>query len=165
MPRTLGQAVAFLLGLSLAIFLSPFGGKAATSQAATIAETLHRAVNAERVRHHLIPLVRDPQLDAVAHAHSADMARRSYLAHVDPEGVDPLERIQAAGIEGFTLAAENAGRTDEADAPAAILRGWIASPVHARNLYAPPFNRTGIGIAQAPGGAWFVTQLYVTVPR
>ena len=165
MPRTLGQAIAFLLGLTLAILMSPFGGDAGARQAASIAEALHMAVNAERQRHHLIPLARDAELDAVARAHSADMAQRGYLAHVNPEGIDPLGRIQAAGIGGFTLAAENAGRTEKAAASEAILRGWIASPIHARNLYAPPFNRTGIGIARAADGAWYVTQLYVTVPR
>ena len=31
-----------------------------------------------------------------------------------------------------------------------ILRAWIQSEVHRTNLFSPPFNATGIGIAQAP---------------
>ena len=41
---------------------------------------------------------------------------------------------------------------------------WIESPVHRQNLYGPPFNTTGIGVARTPSGAWIFTQLYVTRP-
>ena len=170
MPRTLGQALAFALGFAAAIFMSPLSvriasGDAGTSTEAVVEAQLYEAVNAERARHHLMPLTRVPELDAVARAHSADMASRDYLAHVNPDGLNPLDRIQSAGIDGFTLAAENAGLTDRTDPSSEILRNWIASPVHADNLYAPPFNRTGVGIARSVNGTWYVTQLYLTVPR
>ena len=162
MPRTFGQGLAFLLGFAAALWLSPFAAGADTG---ALEARLHAEVNQERARHHLVPLERDAALDAVARAHSADMARRGYLSHVSPEGRNPLDRIQAAGIEGFTLAAENAGLTDRADPAPEILKSWIASPAHNTNLYAPPFNRTGVGIARAANGTWYVTQLYLTVPR
>lgn len=170
MPRNFIQGLAFLLGLGAVFWLSPLTIRAEASEAGDpaaqrIEAQLHIAVNSERGRHHLIALERDPALDAVARAHSADMARRSYLAHVNPEGRNPLDRIQAAGIAGFTLAAENAGVTDRSEPSAEILRNWIASPVHAENLYAPPFNHTGVGVARAANGSWYVTQLYLTVPR
>ena len=170
MPRTPIQGVAFLLGFVIALWLSPFvigvaHGDAGESRWGDAEASLYAAVNAERERMHLIPLLRDPDLDAVAHAHSADMARRGYLSHVSPEGLNPLDRIRAAGIDGFTLAAENAGLTERDDPTAEILRSWIASPDHRRNLYAPPFNRTGLGIVRAGSGTWYVTQLYVTVPH
>ena len=95
----------------------------------------------------------------------ADMARRGYLSHVSPEGRNPVDRIESAGIEGVSLAAENAGLTDRGDPNQEILTGWIASPVHRSNLYAPPWNRTGVGIARSASGTWYYTQLYVTVPR
>jgi uncharacterized protein YkwD len=140
----------------------------ADSNAASYAELeayLHQEVNALRARRHLIPLERDPALDVVARAHSADMARRGYLNHVNPEGQNPVDRLRAAGVEGFSLAAENTGLTDLSDPNREILRGWIASPVHRYNLHAPPFNRTGIGVSRAASGAYYYTQLYVTVPR
>lgn len=167
MPRTLGQGIAFLLGFAAALWISPLAIRASaqeTRESATEAR-LVAEVNAERARHHLVALERDSALDAVARAHSADMARRGYLSHVNPEGLNPLDRIQAAGIDGFTMAAENAGLTDRDDPAAEILRNWIASPAHSTNLYAPPFNRTGVGIARAANGTWYVTQLYLAVPR
>ena len=170
MPRTPIQGMAFLLGFAIALWLSPFGTGVASGEEFEArwggAETrLLSAVNAERERMHLVPLVRDAQLDAVARAHSADMASHGYLSHVNPAGRNPLERVEAAGIGGFTLLAENAGLTDRGDPTEEILRSWIASPVHRRNLHAPPFNRTGLGIMRAANGTWYVTQLYATVPR
>lgn len=169
MPRNPWQALAFILGFALALALSPFGSRPARGDDgapfAGLEAQLYASVNAERARKHLIQLERDPALDAVARAHSADMARRHYLAHVNPEGLNPLQRIQAAGIDGFTLAAENAGQTDRAEPTREILQGWIASPVHRSNLYAPSFNCTGVGIARAADGTYYFTQLYITIPR
>ena len=169
MPRTFVQGFAFLLGFWIALVLSPFCVRVARADEiethSALEARFHTAVNAVRTQRHLIPLDRDASLDEVARAHSADMASSRYLSHVNPEGRNPLERIQAAGISGFTLAAENAGQTTFADPNDEILRGWIQSPDHRRNLYSPPFNRTGIGFARAADGTWYVTQLYVTVPR
>jgi uncharacterized protein YkwD len=170
MPRTLGQGLAFLLGFWIALALAPFWVELARADSNAVSHAeletrLHQEVNALRARRHLIPLERDPALDAVARAHSADMARRGYLNHVNPQGQNPLDRLRAAGIEGFSLAAENTGLTDRSDPSREILQGWIASPVHRYNLHAPPFNRTGIGVSRAASGAYYYTQLYVTVPR
>ena len=96
---------------------------------------------------------------------SADMASRSYLSHVTPEGVDPVGRLERGGVDGFSLAAENAGQTSKADPGSEIFSGWLASPVHRENLHAPPFNATGVGVARGADGTWYFTQLYLTYPR
>ncbi len=168
MPRNLIQALAFLFGFWIALLLSPFTTWAAEGGEAPFAgleAEFHRAVNAERAARHLIELTRRSDLDAVARAHSADMAQRRYLSHVTPEGVDPVGRLQRSGVSGFSLAAENAGQTSKADSNREILVGWLGSPVHRQNLHAPPFNATGIGIARAVDGTFYYTQLYVTYPR
>lgn len=172
MPRTIGQAVGFLLGFGFALWLSPFGGGFVNAESsdpsrevAELEDLLHRAVNAERARHHLVPLQRRPELDGVARSHSRDMARRGFLDHTTPEGLDPVDRIRTAAAPGFSLAAENLGITDRADPNREILQGWLASPVHRRNLLAPPFNATGIGISRAPDGSLLYTQVYLTYPR
>jgi uncharacterized protein YkwD len=171
MPRTIGQALGFLLGFWIAIWLSPLRveiGRAAPYEAAGFAELeagLLREVNAMRVAQHRIPLQRLPQLDRVARAHSADMARRSYLSHDTPEGRNPVDRIRDLAPPGFRLAAENIGITDHPAPNREILRSWLASPEHRRNLLAPAFNTTGVGIAQAADGALLYTQVYLTYPR
>jgi len=132
---------------------------------ATLEAALHEQVNAVRAQRHLIQLRRMPDLDAVARAHSRDMVQRRYLDHASPEGAIAVDRLHAARIGGFSLAAENIGSTDRADPNREILTGWIQSPVHRKNLFAPPFNATGIGIARAQNGALIYTQVYVTYPR
>jgi len=169
-PRTLLHALAFLLGLWLALLLWPQHA-AAGSEAGDLAPfakleaDFHGQVNAVRSSRHLIELRRLPEIDRVARAHSQDMARRHYLSHVSPEGRNPVDRLHAGGVTGFTLAAENAGLTSRGDPNTEILQGWLHSEDHRRNLYAPPFNATGVGVAQAPDGTFYYTQLYVTLPR
>ena len=167
MPRTPIQALAFLFGLWLALWLSPFGarGETAGSLYAQLEAELHRGVNAVRAEQHLIPLERRADLDAVALAHSRDMVARHYLAHESPEGQNAVNRLDNARVTGFSLAAENIGITDRPDPNHEILRAWLASEVHRTNLFAPPFNATGIGIARAPNGSLVYTQVFVTYPR
>ncbi len=167
MPRTLGQALAFLLGLWLALLLSPLRvGAAETAPAETQLEAaLLEAVNATRAEHHLIPLRRNPALDAVARAHAADMVRRNYLSHHSPEGHDAIARLHGEGVDGFTLAAENIGRTNESPPNQRILESWLASPTHRINLLTAAFNTTGLGIVRTPDGSLVYTQVYVTYPR
>jgi len=166
MPRTLGQAVGFLLGLAIALWLSPFGARAAAeTDLAQLESALLEQVNAVRTERHLVPLHRSEHLDAVARAHSLDMAARHYVAHQSPEGANALTRLEQARVSGFSLAAENIGATNRSGANQEIVSSWLASTIHRNNLLAPVFNTTGIGIARAPDGRLIYTQLYVTYPR
>jgi uncharacterized protein YkwD len=171
MPKNFIQAAGFLLGFGLILFLAslsaPFarGDTTTDPSFAALEAQLLAAVNVVRAEHHLIPLVRNPALDRVARAHSEDMARRNYLSHQNPEGSNPVDRIQQGDVSGFTLAAENLGKTNRGNPNAEIIRSWLGSPDHRRNLLAPPFNTTGIGISRAHDGSLIYTQLYVTYPR
>ena len=166
MPRTPVQAFAFLFGMWLALSLWPFAARGEI----TVGVRRSRGVAAPRRERcaraqHLIPLERRADLDAVALAHSRDMVTRHYLAHESPEGHNALNRLERARVAGFSLAAENIGITDRPDPNREILRAWIESEVHRTNLFSPPFNATGIGIARAPNGSLVYTQVFVTYPR
>ena len=169
MPRTLVQALGFVLGMWLAIqLIQPLGASGAgpgDPALVGLEDDLHARVNAARGRHHRMALQRDAELDRVARAHSADMAARRYLSHDTPEGVNPVGRLTRGGVEGFSLAGENVGLTSRGDPNAEIVDGWLLSPVHRENLLAPAYNTTGIGIARAADGTLYYTQVYVTVPR
>ena len=169
MPRTLRQAATFLAGfwVSLTLFgpLTTPWAWAADPEASRLEADLYRQVNRFRQAQRLIPLERRPELDAVARAHCADMIERGFFSHENPDGLNWVDRMQQAGIEGFTLAGENVGQTNRADPNREILGGWQTSPDHRRNLLARPYNATGIGVARAPDGRLFYTQLYVTFPR
>lgn len=169
MPRTIPQAVGFLLGFALATaLLLPIGAPWAHAEdpgLALLESRLATSVNAFRRGRHLIPLERRSELDRVARAHSEDMARRGFFAHESPEGHDWVDRLRQAGVAGFKMAAENVGQTSRGDPNQEILEGWKHSPVHRTNLESRPMNATGIGIARAPDGRLFYTQLYLHYPR
>lgn len=167
MPRTIGQAIGFLLGFAIALWLSPFASSAknnAPAPYAVLEAELHAQVLAIRSENRLIPLVRRTDLDAVARSHAADMAARGYLNHQSPEGANPVDRFRRAGVLGFTLAAENIGKTNRPNPTREIVDGWMVSPIHRENLDTPPFNATGIGVARAGDGSFVYTQIYATFP-
>lgn len=169
MPHTPRNALWMLLGFGLWItFVGPLGARwayAEDPQLAHLEQQLQRDVNEFRASEHLVKLERRADLDAVARAHSEDMVKRSFFAHENPDGVLWHHRIDRAGISGYTLAGENIAQTNQPDPNQAVFVGWQNSPDHRANLLARPFNATGIGIARAPDGRLFYTQLYVTFPR
>ena len=105
--------------------------------------------NLERANAGLPSLVWSVELARLAEAHCADMADRGFFAHVTPEGVTPLDRARAAGIE-FTGIAENiaAGQPD----PSSVVQSWMNSPNHRANIMDP--NLTELGIAYVRGGRY-----------
>jgi uncharacterized protein YkwD len=169
MPRTPAQAVGFLLGFWLAIALSPLMVKTAAGEEpaslSALEAQLYDEVNRIRDERHLIRLERLGDLDRVALAHSRDMAKRGFFSHHSPEGASPLDRLQDAGIVGMRLAAENLGKTSEENPSLRIVEHWLDSADHRRNLHAPAFNLTGIGVVRDATGALLYTQVYVSVPR
>lgn len=170
MPRDLRQAVGFLLGFAIALWLAPgrieaSGPDTPDPALAPLEAALLEQVNAVRAENHRVLLRRSPELDAVARAHSRDMAARGYVAHESPEGANAVDRLEQARVSGFTLAAENIGATSRPSPNREIVTGWLHSAIHRSNLLAPAFNATGIGIARASDGSLLYTQLYVTYPR
>lgn len=160
MPETgLRAAVALLIGFGLVISAS--AGPLGTLVGAE-AQTLGR-VNQVRRDHHLIELKASPELARVARDHAEEMSREGYVSHVNTAGLNPLERVRAAGIEGFRLLAENIGASDEGgDRLEAVVREWLRSPVHRENLLNPAFNTTGVAVVETPTGRTLYVQLFAT---
>ena len=128
-------------------------------------ELLER-VNEVRSRHKLIALAPSQDLARVARAHAEDMARRSYLSHVNPEGENPLQRAQAAGLSGFRLFAENIGATSVGgDRVQIIVDEWMRSHDHRENVLNPAFNTSGVGVVEGGSGQTIIVELYATYPR
>jgi uncharacterized protein YkwD len=70
------------------------------------------------------------------------MFARGYFAHDTPEGVDPFQRMQQAGIV-FGIAGENLALAPTLDM---AHNGLMNSPGHRANILRPEFRKVGIGV-------------------
>lgn len=111
-------------------------------------------VNAERKKAGIGPLTVDVRIVPVARAHSKDMFLRRYFAHVNPEGQDAGDRLEAAGIH-FTVAGENLAYAPDLST---AHTGLMNSPGHRRNILEPSFHHIGIGIIATDQYGIMVTQ-------
>lgn len=113
--------------------------------------------NTERARHRLRPLTVDARLAVAAQAHSADMVRRAFFAHENPDGRKVRDRAVAAGYP-YRKVAENiaAGQRSATE----VVEGWMNSPGHRANIL--DGELTQIGVGQAHGGSYGVywTQVF-----
>jgi len=105
-------------------------------------------LNDERAARGLAPLSSEPTLEAAAHEYSLAMVHQRFFGHVSPSGQTISERL--AGYVGSArswVTGENLAWGEGTLAtPAAIVRGWMASPGHRDNILNGEFNEIGVGI-------------------
>ncbi|HWJ02357.1 MAG TPA: CvpA family protein [Verrucomicrobiae bacterium] len=111
-------------------------------------------VNRERAKRGLKPLKADPELTAVARAHSKDMFAKGYFSHVNLEGQSPSDRIKAAHVR-FLTAGENLAY---AHTLTIAHTGLMNSPGHRANILHKDYGRVGIGIMDGGIYGLMVTQ-------
>jgi len=134
---------------------NPAPQQPSTTAGATEHELL-RLCNEARAAAELAPLAWRDDVANVARTHAADMLKRNYLDHFNPEGQSPFDRLAAANIQ-FQGAAENVHRaTTGAESPAAIARktfeDYRSSPGHWGNIMSGEFTHAGFGYTIE--GAW-----------
>ncbi|HZP84771.1 MAG TPA: CAP domain-containing protein [Chthonomonadaceae bacterium] len=99
--------------------------------------------NAERDAQGLPPLKLQENLSASASWLANDMAAKGYFAHTDKQGRNIQPRLPDFGYTHYAYIGENiaAGQAT----PAAVMRGWMNSPVHRDDLLNPHFREIGVG--------------------
>lgn len=121
-------------------------------------------LNRERAARDLRPLRLDARLGRAALRHSLDMAVHRYFAHDSRSGAGFSARIARTGwMKGrkrWTVGENLARGSGAAGTPRAIVRAWMNSAPHRRNILQPRFRRIGIGIvglASRPGSDFVYT--------
>jgi len=116
-------------------------------------------VNAERVARGLPALSQNDKLAGAAQQHSDDMVAKDYFAHLSLDGLQPSDRILAAGYSyGLTFENIATGQTTPREAVA----DWLASTHgHCQATLDPSVIDLGVGIAPTAatlpgqiGGTW-----------
>jgi len=119
-------------------------------------QKLLELTNAERKKKDLPPLKPSPLLFKVARAHSANMAKHGKMAH-ELDDKNPFQRIKEAGYK-YAFAGENvAAGLDDLEV---VVKGWMDSEPHRKNILATQFTEIGLGIARDKKGEPYLTQVF-----
>lgn len=107
------------------------------------------------------PLSLSELLSRIAAGHSQAMGARDTLAHEDPDGSTPADRVRRGGYDARIVGENVASGVPTA---AAVVAGWLASPGHCANIMDARFVEMGIAYVVAPrsGGAIYWTQIFAT---
>ena len=149
------------------VVAAPLSVPAAGDRARVERETLAR-VNAARAAARrcgatsypaVPPVVLSEPLSRIAAGHSAAMGARDTLAHQDPDGSTPADRVRRGGYDARVVGENVASGVPSA---AEVVAGWLASPGHCANIMDARFTEMGIAYVVAPrsGGAIYWTQLF-----
>jgi uncharacterized protein YkwD len=131
--------------------------RAAAASSSQVGAAVRCLVNQQRAANGLRPLRASRHLRRAARRHAADMVRRSYFAHVSPEGKTLSHRVRRAGyLRGARRWAlgEDIGWASGSTASAAgIVDAWMQSPGHRAVILDGRFKEVGLGVASGvPGG-------------
>lgn len=96
-------------------------------------------------------------LTNAAQSHTADMVRRNFFGHVNPDGKGPQDR--AIAFEVDTLVKENLAKGPSL--PYAF-EGLMRSPIHRKNIQEAKWTRVGIGVTKNSEGYYFIAQKFST---
>ena len=121
--------------------------------------TIVSLINQERSQRGIGTLTWDPGLQAIARAHSRDMADKNYFSHTNKSGLGYRERAVAAGYRcrnpKWQGVAENLyfGSVGY-QTPAAAVASWLDSPLHKRAMLDTTFTKGAIGIHEGHLGGY-----------
>jgi len=98
---------------------------------------------------HAPPVSWSGNLAMAAYLHSKDMVRKNFLGHTGSDGSSAGQRISRQGYPWRTYG-ENIAVGDQTIS--SVIRGWLGSERHCRNLMNPAFTEIGAGYAIGPFG-------------
>ncbi len=99
----------------------------------------------------------EPPLRCASRVHASDLSRTGQLSHTGSDGSNPLERMGAAGYEGFPRHELLAG--DFVD-PRQVVAAWMEHPDHCEAIMDTSIEHAGPGAHESDKGdniAWVLT--------
>jgi uncharacterized protein YkwD len=108
-------------------------------------------LNGERRDRGLGSLKVNRKLGKAADAQAADMVKRGYFSHRNPEGRNSTDRIRSAGYMSgggrWTVGENLAWGVGELASARGLINAWMNSPAHRANILKPAYREIGIAIA------------------
>jgi len=124
---------------------------------AVLAEEVFRLTNEERVTAGLSPFEASEPLSQAAYIRAQESIIWMAEDHARPDG-RPFYTVLTENDVEYRLAGENlaAGQMSAAE----VVRGWMDSPGHRRNILNADFGRLGVGVTISEEGRLYWTQLF-----
>jgi uncharacterized protein YkwD len=120
-------------------------------------------INQKRAENGLGALAWSDQLEGLARSHSEDMAQFDYFSHRSRDGKVVSDRADDNGIGKWRAIGENiAFNRGFADPIAKAVDLWLNSPSHRTNLMSSSWKESAVGVAVAPDGSYYFTQVFLT---
>lgn len=122
--------------------------------AATIEQSTLCLLNEERRKVGQPALRTSARLGIAAEAHGRDMAEHRYFAHDSLDGRSFVDRIKQSGYltpkpSNWTVGENLAWGSGSLATPDSIVRAWMASPAHRRNILTADFREIGLSNTDA----------------
>ncbi|MEM1256346.1 MAG: CAP domain-containing protein [Cyanobacteria bacterium P01_H01_bin.21] len=127
-----------------------------SSSIISVRNNVLRFANYLRQRRGKHPLRLDSRLTKAAQVHSEDMARHKTISHIGSDGSSFGIRIRRTGYR-YRTAAENVAIGQKSSRE--VVKAWMQSPGHRRNILSSKYTEIGIGIVYAPKGPYW-TQVF-----
>jgi uncharacterized YkwD family protein/spore coat assembly protein SafA len=124
----------------------------------TVEQQVAKITNDYRAQNGLPALTFDWQLARVARYKSADMRDKGYFSHTSPTYGSPFTMMKNFGIN-YSRAAENIAAGQRT--PEEVVRSWMNSPGHRKNILDPNVTRIGVGYAKGGSYGHYWTQMFI----
>ena len=145
-------APAAAIGMTLAAPADPASASLRTS---TLEAQVVSLTNKARVRAGCERLVISRTLSKAAERHSADMVRNRFFSHTGANGSRFTERTRRAGFTRRAMGENIAWGYRDARG---VMRGWLNSPGHRRNIMNCQSTQIGVGAVRNSDGVLYWTQ-------
>ena len=119
-------------------------------------------INRQRAAQGLPSLLWSEEVARVARIHSQNMANYKFFSHQGLDGRMVNDRADSVGLNKWRAISENiAFMRGYANPVEFAVQKWMESPGHRRNLLGQSWRETAVGVAIAPDGSYYFTQVFL----
>jgi len=119
------------------------------------------ATNAFRLANGTHTVGFDSRAASSALAYAKDMAEKGFMDHINPQGLDPLERLEARGIYAWQVSENLAGGFGDA---IQVMKAWVDSASHREGMLEDN-QYLGVGAYYKPNSRYhfYFVQEFITL--
>jgi uncharacterized protein YkwD len=151
-------SISLMICCGTFLAITPASEKAKPFQNTKDEITIAELTNQERKKDGKPALVLSAALSKVARAHSENMARQGKMEHT-LDKKDVFERLEDAKLD-YEVAGENIAFGEPDIAMKKIMKLWMESASHRKNILYKDFTEIGVGVARAKNGDLYFTQVF-----